>query len=47
MLAAAIAKTIEAGADPNTIEIVEIEEIAMPYLPDNAVRVKAIGNMKL
>ncbi|RLI34633.1 hydantoinase/oxoprolinase family protein [Candidatus Bathyarchaeota archaeon] len=45
----AVAKAVEAGADPNTVEIVEIEEIAMPYLPGNAVRirVKAVGEIKL
>ncbi|NPA04868.1 MAG: hydantoinase/oxoprolinase family protein [Crenarchaeota archaeon] len=43
----AIRKAIEAGADPSTVEIVEVEEIAMPYLPGNAVkvRVKAVGRL--
>ncbi len=42
-------RVIEAGADPSTIEIAEVEEIAMPYLPGNAVkiRVKAVGKLKL
>jgi len=42
-------RAITAGADPGTIEIVEIEEIAMPYLPGNAVkiRVKAVGKLLL
>jgi len=42
-------KAIEAGADPATLEIAEVEEIAMPYLPGNAVRirVKAVGKLKL
>jgi N-methylhydantoinase A/oxoprolinase/acetone carboxylase beta subunit len=36
----AIEKARLAGADPNNIEIVELEEIAMAYLPEHAVRVK-------
>ncbi len=42
-------KAIEAGADPASIEVAEVEEIALPYLPGNAVkvRVKAIGKLKL
>lgn len=42
-------KAVEAGADPASVEIAEVEEIALPYLPGNAVkiRVKAIGKLKL
>ncbi len=42
-------RAIEAGADPATVEIAEVEEIAMPYLPGNAVkvRVKAVGKLRL
>lgn len=42
-------KAIEAGAQESTIEVVDIEEIAMPYLPGNAVkiRVKVVGKLKL
>ena len=42
-------KAIEAGADPSTLEVAEVEEIAMPYLPGNAVkiRVKVVGKLKL
>ncbi|MGC8544115.1 MAG: hydantoinase/oxoprolinase family protein, partial [Vulcanisaeta sp.] len=42
-------RAIEAGADSSSIEIAEIEEIAMPYLPGNAVkiRVKAVGKLRL
>ena len=36
-----IEKTRLAGADADKIEIVELEEIAMGYLPGHAVRVKA------
>ena len=44
----AISKTISAGADPSTIEIVEVEEIPLTYLPSNAVRirVKAVGDLQ-
>lgn len=42
-------RAVEAGASPETVEIAEVEEIAMPYLPGNAVkiRVKATGRLKL
>ena len=45
----AIEKAINAGADPSTVEVVEVEEIAMPYLPGNAVRirVKAVGRLRI
>lgn len=36
----AIAEAIRAGAEASTIEIVEIEEIPIAYLPGNAVRIK-------
>jgi N-methylhydantoinase A/oxoprolinase/acetone carboxylase beta subunit len=36
-----VEKTRLAGADENKIEIVELEEIAMGYLPGHAVRIKA------
>lgn len=38
----------EAGADPATIEIVEVDEIPLAYLPSNAVRlrIKAVGDLK-
>ncbi len=37
-----------AGADENTIEIIDLEEIPLAYLPGNAVRIKAkaAGNLK-
>lgn len=36
-----------AGADPNTIGIVDIEEVPLSYLPGNAtrIRVKAVGDL--
>lgn len=41
------AKTIQAGANPETIEVVEIEEIPLPYLPSSAIRirVKTVGDL--
>lgn len=43
----AVAKAIEAGADPATVTIVEVDELPIAYLPGNAtrVRVKAIGEL--
>lgn len=43
----AMERAKEAGADPTSLEIVELEEIPLPYLPGNAVRirVKAIGRL--
>lgn len=45
----AVERAVNAGADPATVQIVEVEEIALPYLPGNAVRmrVKAAGNLLL
>jgi N-methylhydantoinase A/oxoprolinase/acetone carboxylase beta subunit len=42
-------RAVEAGASSETVEIAEVEEIAMPYLPGNAVkiRVKATGRLRL
>lgn len=44
----AINKAISAGADPKTVEIVEVEEIPLTYLPSNAVRIrtKAVGDLQ-
>ena len=41
----AIAKAVESGAAEGTVEIALVEEISMPYLPGNIVkvRVKAVG----
>ena len=45
---AAIREAIRAGADERSVEIVEIEEIPLSYLPSNAVRfkVKAVGSLR-
>lgn len=46
---AAIEHAINAGAIPETVRVVEIDEIALPYLPGNAVRmrVKAVGSLHI
>jgi N-methylhydantoinase A/oxoprolinase/acetone carboxylase beta subunit len=43
----AIAKAVAAGADPATVQVVEVEEVPLTYLPSNAVRVrvKAVGDL--
>lgn len=40
-------RTIQAGAREETIDIVELEEVPLPYLPSNAVRirVKMVGEL--
>ena len=45
----AMNRAIVAGADPATVEVVEIEEVPLPYLPSNAVRIrmKAVGDLSL
>jgi N-methylhydantoinase A/oxoprolinase/acetone carboxylase beta subunit len=42
-------KALAAGAEEHTIEVVEVEEVPLSYLPSNAVRirVKAVGNLAL
>ena len=46
---AATARAVAAGADPATIQTVEVEEIPLAYLPSNAlrVRVKVVGDLKV
>lgn len=45
----AVDRAIAAGADPDTVHIVEVDEVPLAYLPGNAtrVRVKAVGDLKL
>ena len=44
---AAFARAVAAGADPATLEVVEVDEVPLTYVPSNAtlVRVKAVGNL--
>jgi len=43
----AVERAIGAGADPATVEVVEIDEVPLSYVPSNAtlVRVKAVGDL--
>jgi N-methylhydantoinase A/oxoprolinase/acetone carboxylase beta subunit len=45
----ATAKAVAAGADPATIQIVDVEDVPLAYLPGNAtrIRVKAVGDLAL
>lgn len=38
-----------AGASPSTVEIVDFDEVPIPYLPGNATRIraKAVGDLQL
>lgn len=42
-------RTVEAGADPATVRVVDVEEMSVAYLPGNATRikVKAVGDLTL
>jgi len=37
----AMKEAIKAGADPDTVEIVDVDEIPLAYLPGNAIRIRA------
>ena len=43
----AVNKAVAAGADPSTVEVVEVDEITLTYLPGNAtlIRTKAVGDL--
>ena len=45
--AEAVNRAVAAGADASTVEIVDIEEVPLTYVPSNAtrVRVKAVGDL--
>ncbi len=45
--AAAAARAVEAGADPQSIQVVDREDIPMAYMPDNTLRVrlKVVGGL--
>lgn len=42
-------KTIAAGANPDTVQIVDVEEVPLAYLPGNATRImiKAVGDLAM
>lgn len=45
----AIDRAVEAGADPSSMRIVDVEDVPLAYLPGSAtrIRVKAVGEVKL
>lgn len=44
----AMTEAIEAGADPDSVEVIDVEDIPMAYLGDAlCIRVKAVGDLKL
>ena len=45
--AAAVQRAVAAGAEPSSVEVVEIDEVPLAYVPSSAtlVRVKAVGNL--
>lgn len=45
----AVQEAIKAGANPETIEIVEVDDVPLAYLPGNAtkIRIKAAGDLAL
>jgi N-methylhydantoinase A/oxoprolinase/acetone carboxylase beta subunit len=45
----ATTKAVAAGADPATVEVVDVEEVPLAYLPGNATRiaVKAVGDLAM
>jgi N-methylhydantoinase A/oxoprolinase/acetone carboxylase beta subunit len=45
----AVDRAVVAGADPATIEIVDFDEVPIPYLPGNATRIrcKAVGDLRI
>lgn len=47
--AKATAAAVAAGADPDTIEVVDVEDVPLAYLPGNAtrVRVKVVGALRV
>ena len=42
-------KAIAAGANPDTVSIIDFDEVPIPYLPGNATRIraKAVGDLKM
>ncbi len=45
----AIQKAVAAGADPTTVQIMDVEEVPLAYLPSSAtrIRIKAVGDLTL
>lgn len=49
VVAEAVSRAVEAGAVPDTVAVVEVDEIPISYLPGNALRVraKAVGDLRV
>ena len=47
--AEAVDKAVAAGATPQRVRIVDVDDVPLPYLPGNATRikVKAVGELEL
>ncbi|WP_328293481.1 hydantoinase/oxoprolinase family protein [Kineococcus sp. NBC_00420] len=47
--AEAVERAVAAGATPNSVEVLEVDEVPLPYLPGGAtrIRVKAVGDLQL
>lgn len=47
--AEAVEKAVAAGAKPDTVAIIDFDEVPIPYLPGNAtrIRVKAVGDLSM
>lgn len=45
----AVERAVAAGADPATVQIVDVDDVPLAYLPSNAtrIRVKAVGDLRL
>jgi N-methylhydantoinase A/oxoprolinase/acetone carboxylase beta subunit len=45
----AVERAVAAGASPSTVEIVDFDELPIPYLPGNAIRIraKAVGDLDI
>ncbi|MGY2063059.1 hydantoinase/oxoprolinase family protein, partial [Nocardia gipuzkoensis] len=45
----AVDRAVAGGADPDRVEIVDVDEVPIAYLPGNAtrIRVKAVGDLLL
>ena len=49
IVAEARLRAVEAGANPSSVQIAELEETPLSYLPGNAVRIaaKVVGDLAL
>jgi hypothetical protein len=47
--AEAVERAVAAGASPSSVEVLEVDEVPLPYLPGGAtrIRVKAVGDLQL